>query len=250
MASAWHVLPFLLLAPALAMPFDCDGATTNGHNFVASSLEGNWQVHYREDRGASIHNTTYTINLCKPLQHDDDKSQDQQCHIGARVCAQKYVYNKESEVLTLDEVTDIAGQYTDTNRHMDSKIEWLGTHDQEQEGYRVTLNGGRSPYDGSKGKKQRAVIDFICDDTLTGLEGLKESKAMKRRDDDEDEKPSLPDLDEGKSLQYTSFLIGEEVDTLRLSWKTKLACANATSVEPDPPKRSGGWGFFTWFVIM
>ncbi|QIW96351.1 hypothetical protein AMS68_001869 [Peltaster fructicola] len=243
MAPAWQVLPFLLLAPALtsAIPFNCDGENDSGHTFIGKSLKGPKKIFHTENFGVSTRNTTYTIDLCDPLKRDDEVDKDMQCHIGTRICAQSYLYHANDTVMP-EYVKDITGEYsTDSGRSMDSKIKWLGAEDDSKEGFEVTMHGGRFPFDDSNGKPQRAIIEFICAADLTGLEGFDEKT---RRDEDEDQSPNP---DQGKSLQFVSYNTGDKVDTLRLSWKTKLACTEAQDV--DAPKKAG-WGFFTWFVII
>jgi hypothetical protein len=112
---------------------------------------------------------------------------------------------------------------------------------------------------------QRAIIEFVCDKERTGLEGdekdggeheddknddkkdgdKKEDKIRRR---DENTKGKCEDSD--NSLRFCGYDFEEEskdkkVRTLRLEWRTKLACE-------DAPAADGGshWGFFGWFFIM
>jgi len=121
--------------------------------------------------------------------------------------------------------------------------------------------------------KQKAIVEFVCDQDKTGLEGLKPSNVVDKvgRDeeggDDQDEKP-LPDPNEGKSLTLKSYRVentggggshdDEEVGVLRLEWLTKYACEKTKggkNKEDDPAPgtpvdKTRGWGFFTWFIVM
>lgn len=121
--------------------------------------------------------------------------------------------------------------------------------------------------------KQKAIVEFVCDQDKTGLEGLKPSNVvakMKRDEeggDDQDDKP-LPDPNEGKSLTLKSYRVentggggshdDEEVGVLRLEWSTKYACEKTKGgknreddpVPGTPADKTSGWGFFTWFIVM
>lgn len=134
---------------------------------------------------------------------------------------------------------------------------------------RVELNGGDHA-----GVKQKAIVEFVCDQDKTGLEGFKPSNVIDkiRRDedggDDQDEEPLLPDPNAGKSLTLKSYRVentggsgshdDEEVGVLRLEWMTKYACEQSKggknkeddSVPGAPVDKTSGWGFFTWFIVM
>lgn len=99
------------------------------------------------------------------------------------------------------------------------------------------------------GRKQAAVVDFLCDPNLTGLEGkfdpedkYKDAKkrGLEERDvDGETTKSSLRYVFYGADPENPSS------DLLKLEWRTKEAC------ESDASNGSkGSWGFFTWFILM
>jgi len=123
-----------------------------------------------------------------------------------------------------------------------------------------------------EGVKQKTIVEFICDREKTGLEGLADEKTKRQEDggagegegDGEGEKP-LPDPNAGKSLRPRSYRVensggsgnvaDEVVGVLRLEWLTKYACEKSTSggekESPDVPKsKTGGWGGFTWFIVV
>lgn len=133
---------------------------------------------------------------------------------------------------------------------------------------RVELNGGRYPFDNSKGQTQKAIIEFVCDPERTGLEGVgaddrekledepTERRRLARAEDGEKEGEGEKDGDKEKnesSLQFVSYKFEEdgksETEVLRLNWRTKYACEGQTEHTPSPSK-SKSWGFFTWFLIM
>jgi autophagy-related protein 27 len=99
----------------------------------------------------------------------------------------------------------------------------------EKEGIRIELNGGI--YDS---RKQKAVVEFICDPNWTGVE--------KRSLDDRSDNTT-------SSLTYIKYdynLPGSDMDVLHLEWRTKYVCESQGG---DGAQRSH-WGFFTWFLIM
>jgi hypothetical protein len=84
--------------------------------------------------------------------------------------------------------------------------------------------------------KQQAIIDFQCD----------RSDNNEKRDGDD--KPTQSEGD----VEFISYdpepdLKKDTRETLRLRWKTKYACADYAGSHGTS---SGGWGFFTWLVLM
>jgi hypothetical protein len=145
-------------------------------------------------------------------------------------------------------------------RKMDPKFTRLkndASNSDEKEGVRVELHGGKYA-----GKPQKAIVEFLCDTSVSGNEGFEDEKGgaidpraygrMQRRDDkdDGDEEPDLPDLDKGKNLKFLSYKEEGENEVLRLQWKTKFACENAKDAKDPDQEKSAGWGFFTWFIII
>lgn len=53
------------------------------------------------------------------------------------------------------------------------------------------------------------------------------------------------------SLQFISYKsdADDTMDILRLEWQTQYACEDSKK-EQDEERKSGGWGFFTWFIIV
>jgi hypothetical protein len=109
-----------------------------------------------------------------------------------------------------------------------------------------------------KVRSQKAIVEFVCDPEVEGIENLYdpedkyETKVLSGREDEpKDEKKS-----NGTCMYDLSFVRydqSDEIDTLRLSWRTKYACENAKDL-PDTDggdkKSSAHWGFFTWFILM
>ncbi len=108
--------------------------------------------------------------------------------------------------------------------------------------------------DRKNGRKQKAVIEFICDERRTGLEGEEDGDKRRRRDEDEEKgQESREDDDdeekEKRSLRFLSYGAVDDIDVLRLEWLTKYACEDAQRGGSDE-NGSRHWGFFTWFIIM
>jgi hypothetical protein len=170
-----------------------------------------------------------------------------------KVCAIKRTVTDGSDVF--DEAVPIAGELKERGGgDMNAKWERLKTSsshaDSEKEGLRVEMNGGFRKTESGK-RNQKAIIEFVCDKTRTGLEHLydpedKYEETVKREEDDgadDSEDPNSP------SLKFVRYDEGEgDVDVLRLSWQTKYACEDSKD-EQDAEKGSH-WGFFTWFILM
>ncbi|KAF2726384.1 hypothetical protein K431DRAFT_280417 [Polychaeton citri CBS 116435] len=279
----------LPVAGALAGQHDCSAIVTDGKKFNLKKLAGPKTVHQILPPYPGVTNTTFTVDICAPLREESSVPEKERCSGGTYVCAKEYVRTDGVELLY--RVKDIAGQYTTSHgRALDPKYTRLkGSADHanaDREGLRVELNGGKFPKE-KTGRKQKAVFEFICDHDLDGNEGFGNEAegdaealmvlgmavngtALQRRegeekdgddggddDDDDDEKPMPNPYDEGKSLQFDSYKIegSDEVEVLRLTWKTKYACEDSAGKgdeddSPDGGKRPGSWGFFTWFLII
>jgi len=166
------------------------------------------------------------------------------------------------------DVWPIAGDFLHENRPLEpvlARLKSSESHaDVEKEGIRISMKGGLH-----EGVKQKTVIELICDSAQTGLEGLTDgarSSAQNKwkRADGENKTGDTPNPNAGKPLQLISYkpepsggANSEDIDVLRLSWKTKYACEGQKG-KPDESKNKSGssgsqsshWGFFTWFIIM
>jgi len=269
-SSPWHALPTLLLltTTASAVNLDCERIRADGQTFNLGLLGGPKTVHYQEYRAPNIHNTTFTIDVCSALKRTAKVPKGEECPSGTRVCGIEQLYNLAENTVVLGDVIPIAGDYPlSQGGSLDPEPERLkegkSNSDAAREGLRLTLHGGKY------GKvNQKAIVEFICDPDVTGNEGFEEaeekmvfgqngrrSAAKDDADDDgDDSPPELPDLDEGKSLQYISYKDEGGVGTLRMTWKTKYACEGAVDKDPEDggskKKKSNSWGFFTWFLII
>ena len=174
----------------------------------------------------------------------------QQANETQPVCAIERTYNNEDGEGVISGVINVAGNYEHTaGRPLDpiwTRLKSVEDSDSAQEGLRLELHGGKYPFTKS-GKKQIAIIDFECDAERTGLEGLENDEdldgGMARRADGE------KDAEDPSSLRYISFdRSQDEVDVLKLKWLTKHACVG--SKEKEDAGKKGGWGFFTWFIVM
>jgi hypothetical protein len=258
----------LLVLPAVinAVSLDCKHIRVDGQSFHFDKLGGPKEVYFREYDPPNIQNTTFTIDICAALKIDDKIEPQNRCDPGTRICAINREYRQGVEPF-ISTVIPIAGDYSTRNgRHIDpiyTRLNGSDSHsDAKLEGVRAELHGGQY-----KGKDQKAIIEFICDKEMEGNEGFKTEASVRRRQErvseddggDEDKEDPLPDLNEGKAIQFISF--GPERDgkvgVLRLTWKTKYACESQAGEEPDGDdkhdgegKKSSGWGFFTWFLII
>jgi hypothetical protein len=135
---------------------------------------------------------------------------------------------------------------------LDAKWERLKTSkssgDRGREGLRLEINGGYN----DKKRKQKAIVEFICDRTRVGNEYLwdpadKNDDGKEKREGKEDE--TAPEDDKTPSLSFSEYdTKGDDFDILRLDWRTKYACEDAK--QKKDAEKAARWGFFTWFIIM
>lgn len=142
-------------------------------------------------------------------------------------------------------------------KNLDAKWESLSDSDSntdsQKEGLRLSMYGGTHKVHDEK-RPQKVIVEFLCDKTRRGDENLwvPEDKygKKKRAEGDDAEKPKEGESDGNEpSLKFLSYNTSRtDTDILRLEWRTKFACLDASD-EPTPtPNRS--WGFFTWFILM
>ncbi|KAG4440330.1 hypothetical protein IFR05_004182 [Cadophora sp. M221] len=256
-AAMLAAILFPLLTSA-AGGIDCEHIVIDGtHRWNLQKLGGPRSVLHSEDRGASLRNTTYTIDICKPLK----RKSTQTCPGNTRVCAIERDINKETGDEIIGEIIPIAGDLKEKGGG-DLDVKWarLATDgsntDSEKEGLRLTMNGGWTTVDKKK-RPQKAIVEFICDKNLEGTENLwdpedKYEEKIKRAEGD-DKKEGEPEKDVSKepSLKFLRYDVsGDSEDVLRLEWRSKYACEDSIN-NPDPEeKKPGSWGFFTWFIII
>lgn len=286
-------------APVVAVTYDCKHIRVDRQSFDLSALAGEHSVSHLEHHPPIMINTTYTVNVCGQLERKKDVPKEKQCPLATRICAIERELPEKEESESEEEEEDgansadkhdadgggaddirgvipIAGEYVlQHGGPLDPKWTRLKTSssnaDSAMEGLRLELHGGRYPFAAKHGRKQKAIIEFVCDRDRTGLEGQGQDKEDDDDEDAGDDKPSTPpgdnddDVDDdeggrggrgddGKSLRFIRYEpTSEDVheDTLRLEWRTKYACEGVRDEEGQKKKKNGGhWGFFTWFIIM
>ncbi|KAH6680143.1 autophagy protein-like protein Atg27 [Halenospora varia] len=254
-SSADTALLATLLFPLLssAISIDCTTILVDKVGFDLSPLGGPRSVINRVDNGPSWLNTTYTIDVCRPLKKAKNTPSSASCPKDTRVCAIERMTEKETNSNNLVTTWPVAGELKESGGgHMDPKWTRLkgssSPEDAEKEGIRLEMYGG---FKGTNKKKQKAIVDFICDKKKTGLENLYEpddkyDDSKEKREEDKKE-GSEADDDKTPSLQFIKYDETTDLDTLRLRWYTKDACEDAKS---EKDAQGGHWGFFTWFVII
>ena len=198
-------------APSYAM-LDCKKIVADGHTFNLDKLSGPHSVVTSKysSSAETFHNTTYTLDVCKPLKKG---GKDKSCPNGTRgknfpddwagsgylamltsaaVCAIERLINGDSD--NISEIIAIAGSLEQHGgTAFDYEVTRLKTSDSksdsDKEGLRLALKGGKHPLNGpaQEKKEQKAIIEFLCDPDKTGTEGEWESedKYEKRADKDE-----------------------------------------------------------------
>ena len=246
-------LSLLFASLASALTLGCDHIRTNGISFDLHKLGGPHSVStHDESHPPAMHNTTWTVDICKPLRKDKKLPNADQCPAGTHVCGITTTYNPTLDpvVPEIDQVIPVAGNFEvsgGSGRSLDPHFERLKATDTDADGLRIILNGGFYAK-----KAQRAIIEFQCDKDRSGNEGNEEEK---KRSDERDDKTEEQDDDmknNPSSLTFVSYgQLDEKTDVLRLNWRTKYACEDATDRDDgDGGSKKGGWGFFTWFILM
>ena len=131
----------------------------------------------------------------------------------------------------------------------DPEVTRLKKIDPDREGLMVRLAGGQYIDENKAKKDAAAVIEFQCDHTRSGLEGLDTTDES----DQEAEEKRLRAREEisarTPSLQFKSFGPSDNNSyVLKLDWLTRYACDDYLSGKKGDS--SGAWGFFTWFIVM
>ncbi|ROT35200.1 hypothetical protein SODALDRAFT_329385 [Sodiomyces alkalinus F11] len=263
----------LLLAPLpTSGMLQCDHIRVGDVDFNLSKLGGPHSVVTSKWHPPTYTNTSYTIDICKPLKRKGDVKKGDECPNGTRVCAiERLIRPDEDSHDDIQKVIPIAGELKDHGGGtLDPKVERLKSSDShsdhDKEGLRLVLQGGRYPLEGKHKRPQKAIIEFICHREKTGLEGeitpedQYSAEALRTRAEDKDEGDDGDDGEErqnltpGAALVWKSYGPSEkgDVDVLRLTWYTQYACEDAWANPPDSGDEdsSRGWGFFTWFVIL
>lgn len=170
------------------------------------------------------------------------------------VCGIERSFNSIEGKNETQKVIPIAGNFVHSSgRSLDPKLTRLKTSsrgaDRDREGVELQIGGGK--YEGTK---QKAVIDFICDESseerrrrvLQRDDEGKEDDGSK--EDEESKEKETADDGEGGTLSFQSYeKVGDDM-LLNLEWRTKFACENGQA--SGGSSSSGHWGFFTWLIIM
>lgn len=182
------------------------------------------------------------------------------------VCGLQRTFNSIENVTIISGAIPIAGEYGagSTGEALDPKVTRLKTSDspsdRQKEGLRLLLHGAKYPPTKS-GKKQQAIIDFLCDRKeqdrrrqipwITKSDENGEDGGDGNGDGDEGSNPADGrEIDDGQGgkLKFLSYDEVEDVKVLSLEWTTKYACEDSSS--GGSGTSSGHWGFFTWLIIM
>jgi len=204
------------------------------------------------DNGLTTQNTTYTIDICQALKKVKGIDNKKQCPNGSRVCSITRRHTKEPKSDEIEEIFPIAGELREREgKDLDAKWERTknqGSHSESDvEGVRVTLNGGFRK-ENDKKIPQKAIIEFICDKSKTGLENLPNPEDPYTEDRKRDEDHEDDEGDKTPSLEFVKYKEEDNVGVLRLKWTTEYACEE--SKKEQDKEKGEHWGFFTWFIII
>ncbi|KAF8425940.1 autophagy protein Atg27 [Tirmania nivea] len=225
----------LLLLPALASAADDCKLVADGVTFDLTPLKGSSSVTNSKNTPPTVRNMTWTINPCGPIEWPKEAKKEDVCPEGSHVCGIEWIhYDNGKSTDQIDLIIPIAGDLGDKDS---TKLNPSCTRlksstaeaDANKEGVRVELHGGVYPPEG--GKKQKAVVEFICDKDKTGLEGQERDGKV---------------IDGAKSLKYLAY----EEDVLKLEWRTKQACEQQAGGSDGDGDEGSHWAFFKWFIII
>ncbi|EXJ90067.1 hypothetical protein A1O3_03135 [Capronia epimyces CBS 606.96] len=242
-------IPLLAAHLSAAVSIDCENIRVDNKKFDLSKLAGRHSISVHDtSRPPAEYNTTWTLDLCAPLKKLKAVPDSDQCPSGTRVCGVVRSWNAvddpEQKHVQVENVIPVAGNFeSSTGKSLAPKVSRLKAQDSKSDGLQIELNGGYY-----NKKKQRAVIQLQCDKERTGDE---EKRRLARDEDDDGEEDDQPEPESPTaSLSFISYgpVEGkEQIEVLRLDWKTKYACESYA--DSDEAKKSG-WGFFTWFVLI
>lgn len=158
------------------------------------------------------------------------------------MCAIERTIKEEDKTDEITKVIPIAGELGDYGGYpLDAKFTRLKTadsaEDDAKEGLEIQLHGGIY---GDDKRKQKAIIEFLCEVGRTGLE-----TDLDPPDNYESREAKVDEIGQS-SLKFVSYQAEGDIDTLRLKWYTKHACEESTG----DGSKTKHWGFFTWFLIM
>ncbi|OBT42873.1 hypothetical protein VE00_07544 [Pseudogymnoascus sp. WSF 3629] len=228
------VLLSLLLPLSVAAlgTIDCSKMLADKHNFDLSALDGPHSVMHSVEQPPSFLNTTYTVNICRPLVPDGDVKKEERCPGPTRVCAIERLINPHEKTTTISRVIPIAGdlQNFPGGTLLDAFYTRLRTAaspaDQAREGIRVELHGGSY-----NGRKQKAVVEFLCDPEVEGTEEEEGVLDVYRREDKVGNAGNETTTRGTKALVFKKYGpegAKGEVDVLTLEWRTNAFLSIAT----------------------
>ncbi|QDS77633.1 hypothetical protein FKW77_002637 [Venturia effusa] len=239
---------------------------SQGVQWNLKELGGDRTVHWVREEGITSKNTTFTIDICKPIGRKKDVDVKEQCPGGTRVCGIERTTNTIENSTMITGVFPIAGDYSMVRgKPLDAEVHRLkgsrSHSDSTEEGLSLELSEGMVPFypdkdKGEKGTKQKAIIEFLCDRDTDGTDTDKDDTVEEGNDDKKTE--GMFKRDDGKKgtkdpMTFISYkreqVDKEDWDVLRISWSTKYACEDAIN-NPTSPSKGSSWGFFTWFIII
>jgi hypothetical protein len=242
------VFSFLFAGLVTATGFDCAHINTDGIKYDLSPLGGVHSLYHIEETEDYVVNTTYVLNICNILKGAAIRG-NLKCGTSKNICGFEYrnaVDGSDSETKAFP----IVGLDHLGHGAKDPDITRLKQLDPDREGLSVRMGGGQYLDDEKAKKDAGAVIEFQCDPTRSGLEGLTtheetaEEEQLQAKEDGDDQIG-----DKSRSLQFKSFAPADDNSyVLKLDWKTRYACDDYLSSKKGGS--SSHWGFFTWFIVI
>ncbi|OJJ87702.1 autophagy-related protein 27 [Aspergillus glaucus CBS 516.65] len=226
------VFSFLFAGLVTATGFDCAHINADGIKYDLSPLGGVHSLYHIKETEDYVVNTTYVLNICNILKGAAIRG-NLKCGTSKNICGFEYrdaVDGSDSETKAFP----IVGLDHLGHGAKDPEITRLKQLDPDREGLSVRLGGGQYLDDEKAKKDAGAVIEFQCDPTRSGLEGIS-------TEEDTAEEEQLRAKENGDETDNESYV-------LKLDWKTRYACDDYLSSKKGGS--SNHWGFFTWFIVI
>ena len=267
--------PVILLVPSLAtaISLDCSAARDDGVSFNFKTLEGPHALYRIKEHPNGIINTTFTIDICRPLQKQKGVPKEEDCPNNSRgrpaslffccallrltvssaVCAIERLDNLVENLTTIIDTIPIAGEFSHSlGGALDPKWTRMKSSpsntDKAKEGIRLEMSGGKD----SDGQKQKAIVEFLCDTSERDDERrvllVTEDEEDGENGDDRDEKGEEVDDQHGGKLKLVSWDVEKGTKVLRLDWITKYGCEDAK--DDRTGSKGGHWGEILGFQAL
>ncbi|KAI1330613.1 autophagy-related protein 27 [Xylariaceae sp. FL0255] len=267
---------FLLLAPLPANAMlRCNHIVSGDQRYDLEKLGGPHSVVMSHAIDNETWNTTYTVDICRPLKKKGNVKKQEQCPNGSRVCAiqRHLVTGGDKDMDDLVKAIPLAGELDMVGGNpLDPEVKQLSEIDPSSgnEGLRIIMKGGFDRTTSGVKRKQQVLLDFVCDKDRDGTEGEwtpedqyePSTGPIERREDGEDgdgdgedgdgdEDDTAPPKDVQLGIANDPSLVfqrygpsdsNNDVDVLHMVWRSKYVCTSKADDGTDEGHDDNGDG--------